>query len=292
MMPQWDFLNFLAGAGGTVSRRSACAWRRRSPASSRRDGRVVGVRGAPRRQLEIAPTCVIGADGRHSTVRARAGLEVENPARRSTCCGFGCRARRAIPRTAWGASTPGRDLRAASTAATTGSAATSSRRAAPTSCAARVCRRSARRSCGLLPLDRRPRRPSIAHWDAGQAADGADRPPEAAGGGRACFASAMRPRHVAGGRSRDQHRDPGCGGRENILSAGGGLQEIQKRRAMAGAGHGLQILKQDRVICPLLSGQNPVKPPLFLRLAHRFPGLRRLPGRLIGMGVRPERLDN
>ena len=54
----------------------------------------------------------------------------------------------------------------------------------------------------------------------------------------------------------------------------------------------LQILMQDRVITPLLSGRKTVRPPLFLRLAHHFPLLRRLPGRLIGMGVRPERPDN
>jgi 2-polyprenyl-6-methoxyphenol hydroxylase-like FAD-dependent oxidoreductase len=78
----------------------------------------------------------------------------------------------------------------------------------------------------------------------------------------------------------------------NILSAGGSLQEIQKRRERpVRVTQRLQILMQDRVITPLLSGRKALQPPLFLRLAHRFPILRRLPGRLIGMGVRPERPD-
>jgi 2-polyprenyl-6-methoxyphenol hydroxylase-like FAD-dependent oxidoreductase len=78
----------------------------------------------------------------------------------------------------------------------------------------------------------------------------------------------------------------------NILSAGGSLQEIQKRREWpVRVTQRLQILMQDRVITPLLSGRKALQPPLFLRLAHRFPILRRLPGRLIGMGVRPERPD-
>ncbi len=75
----------------------------------------------------------------------------------------------------------------------------------------------------------------------------------------------------------------------NILSAGGALQEVQRRREWpVRVTQRLQILMQDRVITPLLSGQKPVRAPLFLRLAGRFPILRRLPGRLIGMGVRPE----
>jgi hypothetical protein len=31
-----------------------------------------------------------------------------------------------------------------------------------------------------------------------------------------------------------------------------------------------------------------VKPPLVARLLGRYPRLRRLPGRLIGLGIRPE----
>jgi 2-polyprenyl-6-methoxyphenol hydroxylase-like FAD-dependent oxidoreductase len=79
----------------------------------------------------------------------------------------------------------------------------------------------------------------------------------------------------------------------NILSAGGSLQEVQERREWpVRVTQRLQILVQDRVITPLLSGRKALQPPLFLRLAHRFPVLRRLPGRLIEMGVRPERPDN
>ena len=42
-------------------------------------GRVVGVRAdTPRRRLEIRADLTVGCDGRHSTVRARAGLAVVN----------------------------------------------------------------------------------------------------------------------------------------------------------------------------------------------------------------------
>ena len=50
----------------------------------------------------------------------------------------------------------------------------------------------------------------------------------------------------------------------------------------------LQILVQDTIIRRVLASTQPLEPPLFFRLAGRFPRLRRIPGRLIGMGVRPE----
>src|SRR6202158_2058682 len=78
LMPQWDFLNFLAEQG------------RRYPGFDLRleteatdlivaGDRVVGLHAeSPGGPLEIRADLVIGADGRHSTVRERAGLTVTN----------------------------------------------------------------------------------------------------------------------------------------------------------------------------------------------------------------------
>jgi 2-polyprenyl-6-methoxyphenol hydroxylase-like FAD-dependent oxidoreductase len=52
-----------------------------------------------------------------------------------------------------------------------------------------------------------------------------------------------------------------------------------------------QVFIQDRVIGPLLGQDRPMAPPLPLRLVGRLPILQRTAGRLIGMGVRPERVD-
>lgn len=50
-----------------------------------------------------------------------------------------------------------------------------------------------------------------------------------------------------------------------------------------------QQLAQDLIIAPLLSGRTErTTPPLIARALDRFPLLRRLPGRLLGLGVRPE----
>jgi hypothetical protein len=50
----------------------------------------------------------------------------------------------------------------------------------------------------------------------------------------------------------------------------------------------MQLVIQNRVVRSVLGASGPVKPPLVVRLLRGFPPLRRLPGRLIGMGVRPE----
>ncbi len=49
-----------------------------------------------------------------------------------------------------------------------------------------------------------------------------------------------------------------------------------------------QVLVQERILSAVLSSQEQVKPPWFLRLFKKFPVLRRIPARLIGIGVRPE----
>ncbi|WP_413993205.1 FAD-dependent oxidoreductase [Labrys okinawensis] len=53
-----------------------------------------------------------------------------------------------------------------------------------------------------------------------------------------------------------------------------------------------QVQVQNRVISAVLSSNQALKPPLFLRLLGRFPILRRIPARLIGMGVRPEHIGS
>ncbi|MBY0226364.1 MAG: FAD-dependent oxidoreductase [Hyphomicrobium sp.] len=50
----------------------------------------------------------------------------------------------------------------------------------------------------------------------------------------------------------------------------------------------LQLLMQDAIIAPTLAANGPLKPPLFLRAMNWIPFLAQLPARLIGLGVRPE----
>ncbi len=68
------------------------------------------------------------------------------------------------------------------------------------------------------------------------------------------------------------------------------LARVQRRREFpTRVIQGFQILVQNRVLRPMLAGE-PQQPPLFARLLQRFPTLRRLPARFIGVGVRPEHI--
>src|SRR5262245_36602207 len=78
LMPQWDFLNFLAEQG---RRYPKFHLRMQAEATGLVEdgGRVSGLRATtPAGTLAVQADLVVGADGRHSTVRRCAGLEVED----------------------------------------------------------------------------------------------------------------------------------------------------------------------------------------------------------------------
>jgi 2-polyprenyl-6-methoxyphenol hydroxylase-like FAD-dependent oxidoreductase len=78
MMPQWEFLNFLARHG---KRYKTFDLRMRAEAKDliEENGHVVGVRAdTPDGALAIRADLVVGCDGRHSTVREKAGLESDD----------------------------------------------------------------------------------------------------------------------------------------------------------------------------------------------------------------------
>lgn len=78
MMPQWHFLNFLAEK---ATRYANFHLHMQADVTDilEADGRVTGVHAeTPDGPLDIKADLVVGCDGRHSTVRARAGFEIED----------------------------------------------------------------------------------------------------------------------------------------------------------------------------------------------------------------------
>jgi 2-polyprenyl-6-methoxyphenol hydroxylase-like FAD-dependent oxidoreductase len=78
LMPQWDFLNFLADHGKSYP---SFHLRMRAEAVDliEEDGRVAGVRANTQNgALEVRADLTVGCDGRHSTVCARAGLKADD----------------------------------------------------------------------------------------------------------------------------------------------------------------------------------------------------------------------
>jgi 2-polyprenyl-6-methoxyphenol hydroxylase-like FAD-dependent oxidoreductase len=281
MMPQWDFLNFLATQAARYPKFSL-----------RMNAEVTGLieGGVKVGSEEIRADLVVGADGRNSTVRRLAGLEVENLGAPIDVLWFRLRRKETDPSGSMGRFEAGAIFVLIN-------------RREYWQCGYVIPKGGldAVRSAGLpafrATLERlipwaADRSAEIAAWDQVKLLTvQIDRLRRWWRPGLLCIGDAAHAMSPVGGVGINLAiQDAVAAG--NILSAGGSLQEIQKRREWpVRVTQRLQILMQDSVITPLLSGRKALQPPLFLRLAHRFPVLRRLPGRLIGMGVRPEHPD-
>ena len=70
------------------------------------------------------------------------------------------------------------------------------------------------------------------------------------------------------------------------------LRALQHRRELpTRLTQTVQVFIQNRIVKPVLQGKGEARPPWPLRLIARFPRLRRLPARLIGIGFRPEHVE-
>jgi 2-polyprenyl-6-methoxyphenol hydroxylase-like FAD-dependent oxidoreductase len=67
------------------------------------------------------------------------------------------------------------------------------------------------------------------------------------------------------------------------------LRRIQQRRELpTRVTQRLQVIVQRRIIARVLGETGPLKPPLAVRCFARVPFLRRIPARIVGYGIRPE----
>jgi 2-polyprenyl-6-methoxyphenol hydroxylase-like FAD-dependent oxidoreductase len=70
------------------------------------------------------------------------------------------------------------------------------------------------------------------------------------------------------------------------------LARVQKRREFpARVTQAIQVFLQNKVVGRALATQGKFEPPLVVRLLARWPFLRRIPARLLGLGVRPEHVQ-
>jgi 2-polyprenyl-6-methoxyphenol hydroxylase-like FAD-dependent oxidoreductase len=78
LMPQWDFLNFLAERGRRY-RTFDLRMEAEATALIEEEGKIVGLRATtPDGALVIRASLVVGCDGRHSTLREKAGLQSDD----------------------------------------------------------------------------------------------------------------------------------------------------------------------------------------------------------------------
>ena len=285
MMPQWDFLNFLATQAA-----------RYPTFSLRMNAEVTGLieGGVKVGSEEIKADLVVGADGRNSTVRRLAGLEVENLGAPIDVLWFRLRRKETDPPGSMGRFDAGAIFVLIN-------------RREYWQCGYVIPKGGldAVRSAGLpafrATLERlvpwaADRSAEIASWDQVKLLTvQIDRLKKWWRPGLLCIGDAAHAMSPVGGVGINLAiQDAVAAG--NILKKGlsnENLQKVQQRRLWpARVTQRLQILVQDRIITRVLGSTGPLQPPLALRLFDRFPLLRRIPGRLIGMGVRPEHIGS
>jgi 2-polyprenyl-6-methoxyphenol hydroxylase-like FAD-dependent oxidoreductase len=71
------------------------------------------------------------------------------------------------------------------------------------------------------------------------------------------------------------------------------LNAVQQRREFpTRVTQRIQVLAQNRIVSRVLGSKGQIRAPWLVRQFNRFPELRRLPARMIGMGVRPEHVHD
>jgi 2-polyprenyl-6-methoxyphenol hydroxylase-like FAD-dependent oxidoreductase len=291
MMPQWDFLAFLAKE---AARSGHFELRMNAEVTSliERGGRIAGVR-AP--DLEVEAELTVGADGRHSTVRAGAGLPVQEFGVPMDVLWFRLSRRAGDPDATMALFDAGRiviliyrgDYWQCGYVIAKG-AAEEVRRSGLPALRAGIAK--------LLPF-LADRVAELTDWEQIKLLTvRVDRLRQWYRPGLLCIgdaAHAMSP--VAGVGINLAIQDAVAAAnilalplREARLSVSH-LRQVQRRREWpVRVTQRLQLMMQRRVIAPVLGGGERLDPPLFLRLLARYPFLRRIPARLIGLGIRPE----
>jgi 2-polyprenyl-6-methoxyphenol hydroxylase-like FAD-dependent oxidoreductase len=296
-MPQWDFLNFLADRGRRYPT-FRLLMRAEATDLMTEDGTVCGVRAkTPDGPVAIPASLVVACDGRHSTLRERAGLEVENLGAPMDVLWF--RISRA----------PNDPTETMGTFAA-GLVFISINRGDYWQCAYAIPKGTIdelhRRGLSefrdrigrVLPF-LAGRTAEIADWNQVKLLTVAvDRLKQWYRPGLLCIgdaAHAMSPIGGVGVNLAVQDAVATANLLAEPLRSGAVspdvLRRVQERRQFpAAVTQRIQIFLQNRVVAPTLGSTEDIEPPLPLKLLKYFPVLRRIPGRLVGLGVRPEHI--
>jgi 2-polyprenyl-6-methoxyphenol hydroxylase-like FAD-dependent oxidoreductase len=294
-MPQWDFLDFLASRAARYP--SFRLWMRAEATGLiEESGRVVGVEAmTPKGRREIRADLVVGADGRHSTVRERAGLEVRELGAPMDVLWFRLSRRPDDPAATMGRFGGGRIfvLIERGTYWQCGYVIPKGTIDEIRRQGIEAFRESVARIVPF-PLDRVR---ELRGWeDVSLLTVRVDRLSRWYRPGLLCIGDAAHAMSPVGGIGINLALQDAVAA-ANLLTAPlkqgrltvEDLRRVQRRREMpTRVTQWLQVQAQKRVIAPVLAGAAPSRLPLALRLLRRFAVLRRFPARLIGIGVRPE----
>ena len=306
LMPQWDFLNFLAAEASAFPnftlRMGWDATGLLRPEPDTNPSHVIGVlANTPDGPTEIHADLTIGfgCDGRHALSAMPRISMSSSRASPSTCYGFVSSASPADPENALGYINYATARSSSSTATNTSRPDSSSARASTRTSRRRASKRSAPASNSSLPFLKPSRTAEIDSWDK-------------------IKLLSVQINHL------EQWWSPGLlciGDAAHAMSPVGGIGiNIALQDAVATANilaeplrthsltdHPLQWVQQHRIkavrrtqrhvqsfahniMNRALHHKGPMEPPLFLRLATSIPGFQRLTGRFVGIGLQPEHI--
>jgi len=295
MMPQWDFLDFLASHGRALPG-FTLLMRAEGRGLIEEGGRTVGVRATvDGRNEEIRADLVVGADGRHSTVREAMGLKVLDIGAPMDVLWF-----RLSRKPDESGEVMGRF--------DAGSALVTLDRGDYWQCAYLIPKGAAERvrADGVDTLRATIARLVPAFADRLQELRtmddlklltvGVDRLEKWWKPGVLCIGDAAHTMSPVGGVGINIAIQDAVAAANMLVAplregrvGDADLAALQARRLFpARATQAMQVFLQDRIIAPSLVGKGPLKVPFVVRLMQWLPILRRLTGRLIAVGVRPE----
>jgi 2-polyprenyl-6-methoxyphenol hydroxylase-like FAD-dependent oxidoreductase len=295
LMPQWDFLNFVAQQG---KRYKTFDLRMQAEATDlvEEGGRIVGLRAkTPDGTLTIRADLVVGCDGRHSTVREKAGLKSDDYGAPMDVLWFRVSRKNTDGIDTFGHIEAGRLMVMLD-------------RGDYWQCAYVIPKGGIERvkSEGLEAFRKRvvemspflaDRAGELKGWDDVKLLSvTVDRLRRWWRPGLICIgdsAHAMSPIGGVGINIAVQDAVAAANRLAGPLRSGkvtnDDLQAIQERRTLpVRFTQWLQLTIQKRIISRVLASQRRPKPPLPFKLFNILPVLRRIPARLIGVGIRPE----
>jgi 2-polyprenyl-6-methoxyphenol hydroxylase-like FAD-dependent oxidoreductase len=295
LMPQWDFLNFLATQG---VRYSSFQLRMQTEVTAFNEeaGRITGVYAAtPTGPLEVRADLVVAADGRHSLFRHRAGLIVREFGAPMDVLWFRLSRRPSDPEATMGRFDVGRIF-------------IQINRGEHWQCGYVIPKGSAdeirqrgldafRAAVAQLVPFAADRLDEIRTWDDVKLLTvQVDRLVQWYRPGLLCIGDAAHAMSPVGGVGINLAIQDAVAAANELAGPFRGrrlttdhLRRVQKRRMLpTRVTQAMQVFVQQQLIRRVLGSSSQVKPPLLIRLLARFPILRRLPARLIGVGVRPE----
>lgn len=300
LVPQWDFLDFLAGHARTLPNFSL---RMRAQATEviEEGGRVVGVRvQEPEGESTVRADLVVAADGRHSTLRPSAGLASMDLGAPIDALWFRLPRHPEHPQRTGGIIRPGALLvtlwrdsywQCAYVIPKGGLA-----RLQPEGIAA-----FREQIVSVAPF-LRDAVEELASWDDVKLLEvQVSRLPRWWRDGFLCIGDAAHAMSPVGGVGINLAIQDAVAA-ANLLTAplragtlgAADLAAVQRRRDWpARLTQRLQVAVHNEILSPVLAQRDaPARLPAALRLLQRVPLLRRLPARAIGIGVRPERVRN